>query len=178
MKATTSAASTSAPAHNAPLPPSSTSARAARIAPHSHIKSLGLTPEGYASQTDNAGFIGQVNAREVRVFSSLFFPWPFSSALWLHVLRSSAHIGMWRRRRSRQVTKVLWPRPPPRRCPRHRQDRTRARNCPRAGYKSPFLPHGGLRGVQYGGEEDGSTRGGVPQGDRCVSVISFLMFIS
>ncbi|KZT23225.1 RuvB-like helicase 1 [Neolentinus lepideus HHB14362 ss-1] len=51
-------------AHNAPLPPpSSSTARSARIATHSHIKGLGLTSEGYAT-TDAAGFIGQTNARE------------------------------------------------------------------------------------------------------------------
>jgi RuvB-like protein 1 len=64
MKATSASASTSAPAHNAPLPPTSSSARSSRIAPHSHIKGLGLTPEGFAS-VDGAGFIGQTNAREV-----------------------------------------------------------------------------------------------------------------
>ena len=64
MKATSASTSTSAPAHNAPLPPTSSSARSSRIAPHSHIKGLGLTPEGFAS-VDGAGFIGQTNAREV-----------------------------------------------------------------------------------------------------------------
>ena len=53
-----------APAHNAPLPPSASAARSSRIAPHSHIKGLGLTPEGYAV-VDGAGFIGQTTAREV-----------------------------------------------------------------------------------------------------------------
>ncbi|KAF9558193.1 RuvB-like helicase 1 [Agrocybe pediades] len=62
MQASTS--KTAAPAHNAPLPPSANSAnRLSRIAPHSHIKGLGLTPEGYAL-TDGAGFVGQVSARE------------------------------------------------------------------------------------------------------------------
>ncbi|GBE86779.1 RuvB-like helicase 1 [Sparassis crispa] len=57
--------STSAPvAHNAFPPPSRPSAgRSPRIAPHSHIKGLGLTSEGFAS-IDGAGFIGQTNARE------------------------------------------------------------------------------------------------------------------
>ncbi|PPQ98223.1 hypothetical protein CVT26_003394 [Gymnopilus dilepis] len=64
MKASTSSGSTAAPAHNAPLPPTSSSAgRSSRIAPHSHIKGLGLTPEGFAS-SDAGGFIGQTNARE------------------------------------------------------------------------------------------------------------------
>lgn len=64
MKASTSSAATTAPAHNAPLPPTATSAgRSSRIAPHSHIKGLGLTPEGFAN-IDGAGFIGQTNARE------------------------------------------------------------------------------------------------------------------
>ncbi|KAM6492050.1 RuvB-like helicase 1 [Amanita muscaria] len=63
MKATTTT-STSAPAHNSMPPPSAPSAgRSSRIAPHSHIKGLGLTPEGLAI-TDSAGFIGQTNARE------------------------------------------------------------------------------------------------------------------
>ncbi|KAH8115626.1 DNA helicase [Phellopilus nigrolimitatus] len=65
MKATTSTASSSAPVpHNALPPPSSSStARASRIASHSHIKGLGLSPEGLAA-ADAAGFIGQTNARE------------------------------------------------------------------------------------------------------------------
>ncbi|KAF8189645.1 RuvB-like helicase 1 [Pholiota molesta] len=63
MKASTSS-STATPAHNAPLPPTSSSAgRSQRIAPHSHIKGLGLTAEGFAN-VDGAGFIGQTNARE------------------------------------------------------------------------------------------------------------------
>jgi RuvB-like protein 1 (pontin 52) len=39
--------------------------RGARVAPHSHIKGLGLTPDGYA-QEDAGGFTGQATAREVR----------------------------------------------------------------------------------------------------------------
>ena len=66
MKASTSSASTSAPvAHNALPPPSSSAGRSSRIAPHSHIKGLGLTSEGFAN-VDGAGFVGQTNAREVR----------------------------------------------------------------------------------------------------------------
>ncbi|KAF8883119.1 RuvB-like helicase 1 [Infundibulicybe gibba] len=62
MKASSS---TSTPvAHNAIPPPSIPSAgRSSRIAPHSHIKGLGLTPEGFAA-TDASGFIGQTIARE------------------------------------------------------------------------------------------------------------------
>lgn len=61
-----STSSTSAPvAHNAVPPPSVSSAsRSSRVAPHSHIKGLGLTSDGIAN-TDGAGFIGQTNAREV-----------------------------------------------------------------------------------------------------------------
>jgi hypothetical protein len=68
MKASTS---TSTPvAHNALPPPSTSSAgRSSRIAPHSHIKGLGLNAEGLAG-VDGAGFVGQTTAREVR---SLFF---------------------------------------------------------------------------------------------------------
>lgn len=66
MKASTPGASTSAapPAHNAPLPSTSSAGRSSRIAPHSHIKGLGLNAEGLAN-VDTAGFIGQTNAREV-----------------------------------------------------------------------------------------------------------------
>ncbi|KAF9267362.1 RuvB-like helicase 1 [Marasmius fiardii PR-910] len=63
--ATASSSSSSAPvAHNALPPPSASSAgRSSRIAPHSHIKGLGLNAEGRAA-ADSAGFIGQNNARE------------------------------------------------------------------------------------------------------------------
>ena len=69
MKASTSTApSTSAPPTHSAFPPPSTAslARSSRIAPHSHIKALGLTPEGLAT-SDGAGFIGQNNAREVSI---------------------------------------------------------------------------------------------------------------
>ncbi|KIK68829.1 hypothetical protein GYMLUDRAFT_188078 [Collybiopsis luxurians FD-317 M1] len=64
MKASTSTASSSAPvAHKAPLPPSSS--RSSRIAPHSHIKGLGLNSEGRAiTDSPAGGFVGQENARE------------------------------------------------------------------------------------------------------------------
>lgn len=42
-----------------------TTGRTSRIATHSHIKGLGLTPEGIAAE-DAAGFVGQEAAREVR----------------------------------------------------------------------------------------------------------------
>ncbi|KAI6096752.1 RuvB-like helicase 1 [Pisolithus sp. B1] len=61
MKATTTPSTV---AHNAMPPPSAVSTtRTSRVAPHSHIKGLGLTPEGLAV-SDGAGFIGQTNARE------------------------------------------------------------------------------------------------------------------
>ncbi|KAF9454104.1 RuvB-like helicase 1 [Macrolepiota fuliginosa MF-IS2] len=60
----TTGGSSSAPAHNAPLPPTtSTAARSSRIAPHSHIKGLGLNNEGHAA-SGAAGFVGQTEARE------------------------------------------------------------------------------------------------------------------
>lgn len=97
---TTTYTSNAAPAHNAPLPPSTTSAgRSSRIAPHSHIKGLGLTSEGYAA-VDGAGFIGQTNAREVRrgfCGDNVFF-----------FYLAALIIGLWRGRRSRQITKILW----------------------------------------------------------------------
>ncbi|KAM5537776.1 hypothetical protein V8D89_008544 [Ganoderma adspersum] len=65
MKTSTAGASSSAPvAHNAvPPPPSASATRSSRIAPHSHIKGLGLNPEGFAI-SDSAGFVGQSAARE------------------------------------------------------------------------------------------------------------------
>ncbi|EKM60207.1 uncharacterized protein PHACADRAFT_167633 [Phanerochaete carnosa HHB-10118-sp] len=51
-------------AHNAlPLPSSTPVGQSLWIAPHSHIKSLGLHPEGFAN-VDGAEFVWQVNARE------------------------------------------------------------------------------------------------------------------
>ncbi|KAI0294167.1 RuvB-like helicase 1 [Russula brevipes] len=57
--------STSAPGAQIafPLPSTLPSGRLPRIAPHSHIKGIGLTSEGFAA-VDDAGFIGQTNARE------------------------------------------------------------------------------------------------------------------
>jgi RuvB-like protein 1 (pontin 52) len=37
-----------------------------RTATHSHIKGLGLRPDGTALSANNSGFIGQEDAREVR----------------------------------------------------------------------------------------------------------------
>ncbi|KAG6331593.1 hypothetical protein ID866_7496 [Astraeus odoratus] len=64
MKATTTPSTSIPVAHNAMPPPSAAStARSSRVAPHSHIKGLGLNSEGLALP-DGAGFIGQTNARE------------------------------------------------------------------------------------------------------------------
>lgn len=60
MKASTSSSTVAVNA----VPPAAGPVRSSRIAPHSHIKGLGLTPEGYASG-DAAGFVGQESAREV-----------------------------------------------------------------------------------------------------------------
>jgi RuvB-like protein 1 (pontin 52) len=46
------------------VPSTSSTVRSSRIAPHSHIKGLGLGPEGNALPA-SAGFIGQEMAREV-----------------------------------------------------------------------------------------------------------------
>ncbi|KAF8124705.1 TIP49 C-terminus-domain-containing protein [Boletus edulis] len=64
MKATTTPSTSTPVAHNALPPPSAAStARSSRIAPHSHIKGLGLNAEGIAVP-ESSGFIGQTNARE------------------------------------------------------------------------------------------------------------------
>jgi len=57
-------ASTSTVAVNAVPPAAAGPVRSSRIAPHSHIKGLGVTPEGYVAG-DAAGFVGQESAREV-----------------------------------------------------------------------------------------------------------------
>lgn len=65
MKATTTSSTSTPVAHNALPPPSAASStRSSRIAPHSHIKGLGLSAEGIATP-EGAGFVGQINAREV-----------------------------------------------------------------------------------------------------------------
>lgn len=46
-------------------------AKAQRIASHSHIKGLGLDGNGYAIQTA-AGLVGQELAREVRIFTIVY----------------------------------------------------------------------------------------------------------
>ena len=61
MKASTSSSTV---AVNAVPPAAAGPVRSSRIAPHSHIKGLGLTPEGYVAG-DAAGFVGQESAREV-----------------------------------------------------------------------------------------------------------------
>ena len=57
---------------NANVVPIGTSTRStARIAPHSHIKGLGLNAEGLAV-SDASGFVGQESAREVSPFSFIY----------------------------------------------------------------------------------------------------------
>ncbi|KAG8966764.1 RuvB ATP-dependent DNA helicase pontin [Tulasnella sp. 425] len=64
MKATTAAPSTGASGSGSALPAGSGNARTAtRIAPHSHIKGLGLDNEGFALPSAS-GFVGQNIARE------------------------------------------------------------------------------------------------------------------
>ena len=62
------------------------------------------------------------------------------------------------RRRSRQVPQVLGARPAPRRAPRDGKNRACARDLAGARREGAVLPHGGLGGVQHGGEEDGGAR--------------------
>lgn len=52
------------------VPATSTTSRSSRIAPHSHIKGLGLSAEGNALPA-SAGFIGQEMAREVSITDTL-----------------------------------------------------------------------------------------------------------
>jgi RuvB-like protein 1 len=52
------------------IPAGSSTRSTTRIAPHSHIKGLGLNAEGIAA-TDASGFVGQESAREVSQISVL-----------------------------------------------------------------------------------------------------------
>lgn len=54
----------SAPQTTSAAGSSSTGSREARVAPHSHIKGLGLADDGFALQSAQ-GFVGQKSAREV-----------------------------------------------------------------------------------------------------------------
>jgi len=56
-------------------------ARENRVAAHSHIKGLGLRDDGLADQTAG-GFIGQTQAREVRIPVSMFLFSVESMRLW------------------------------------------------------------------------------------------------
>ncbi|KAF9045731.1 RuvB-like helicase 1 [Hymenopellis radicata] len=64
MTSTPGASSSGPVKHNA-VPPTlaASAAKTSRIAPHSHIKGLGLHPDGLA-MVDGAGFVGQTVARE------------------------------------------------------------------------------------------------------------------
>jgi RuvB-like protein 1 len=66
MKVTTLATTS---ATTGAIPAGSSTRSTARIAPHSHIKGLGLNAEGIAA-TDASGFVGQESAREVSQFRS------------------------------------------------------------------------------------------------------------
>ena len=122
MKASSSGASTSAPvAHNALPPPSTSSAgRSSRIAPHSHIKGLGLNAEGLAN-TDSAGFIGQTNAREVRHSRTMVVVNSLTGMI------KFALIGLWCCGRLDKIAQILGTRLTPCGGARNRK------NCPRTG---------------------------------------------
>jgi len=107
MKASTS--SSTVPVNAVP-PAAAGQVRSSRIAPHSHIKGLGLTPEGYASG-DAGGFIGQESAREV-CFAFLGDERKFYRLFWLLGMRGSCG--------SHKIAQVLWEGVITRRCTRDR----------------------------------------------------------
>jgi hypothetical protein len=168
------ASTSKAVAHNAPLPPSQASAgRSSRIAPHSHIKGLGLSNEGLAS-TDGAGFVGQDNAREVCLVCCAFapFPPPFTSFPTMQSLQVSINflncrfIGMRGRCRPHKISKILRSRAALSGRAWDRQNRLGSRHIAGAGHQSAVLSDGGIGGVQHRGEEDRSTGRGVQTGNR------------
>ena len=135
----TIATTSSAPAHNTLPPPSAqVAARSSRIAPHSHIKGLGLNVDGL-SATNGAGFrvIGQTNAREV-------------SLLWRVKSDSMAEALRWGVRccgRSRQIAQILWMRTSPRRSPWDGKNSPCTCHFLGAGCQDTIMSYGRFRGV-------------------------------
>ena len=75
---TTTASGLSHPPSGSSLP-TANAVRSSRIAPHSHIRGLGLDVNGLAV-ADSAGFVGQDMAREVRVILC-YWSWAFIDIL-------------------------------------------------------------------------------------------------
>ena len=119
--------------------PSGSLSRSSRIAPHSHIRGLGLGPDGLV-EGDAAGFVGQNTAREVgfvdprRVFtgSQIVF---------------NLYTGMRRRCRAHQVAQVFRTCVAPRRRAWNWQNRPRTRNCTGTRRKGPILSDGRQRSL-------------------------------
>ena len=140
--------STSTPvAHNAVPPPST--GRSPRISAHSHIKGLGLTPEGFAA-IDGAGFIGQTNAREVHLltFTTYLLPKTFAAGLWC---------GCW----PHKITKILWTRLVAGWCAWNRKNCAGSRYITWIGCQGAILSHGWVRSLQCRSQKDRSARRGV-----------------
>lgn len=159
MSATpTSAPRPSSSAHNtgASVPSGSgQTTRSSRIAPHSHIRGLGLEPATglVANATGSTGgFVGQDMAREVRI---IIFSVTFLSCS-IFLLRSAfvSSLGMRCCRWSHQITTFLRSRTDARRGARNRQNRARFSHLARTWEQSTLLPNGWFRGIFRRGEED------------------------
>ena len=119
--------------------PSGSSSRSSRIAPHSHIRGLGLGPDGLV-EGDAAGFVGQNTAREVGFVDPRRVI--ISSQIVFNV-----YTGMRRRRRAYQVAQVFRTRVTPRRRAWNWQNGPRTRNCTRTRRQGTILSDGRQRSL-------------------------------
>ncbi len=158
--ASTPGASSSGPVKHNAVPPTlaASAAKTSRIAPHSHIKGLGLHPDGLA-MVDGAGFVGQTVAREVTI-SPL-------SAMFTIYLR--AIIGLRCNRRINQISQVFRTRVITGRRTGHRKDSFGSSRIARTWIESAILSHGGIGGIQRGSEKNRSVSRSISEGYWCVT---------
>ena len=119
--------------------PSGSTSRSSRIAPHSHIRGLGLGPDGLV-EGDAAGFVGQNAAREVRLVA----PRRVFVSSWAVY---NVFTGMRCRRRAHQDAQVFRTRVTP--CGRawNRKNGPRPRDCTGTRRKGTILPNGRQRSL-------------------------------
>lgn len=149
-----SGSASSAPAASASIPSGSgQQSRSSRIAPHSHIRGLGLDNTSglvTSSAGQTGGFVGQDMAREV---SAIAFPRiqrcyrPCAPTSHLSDICSPYVLGVRCGRQPHQIPSFFGASAHVGRRARNRQNSPRACHLPRTRFKSSFLPHGRFRGV-------------------------------